>query len=160
MDQVALIESLLKEHCIDFDKYEFESFPPPDSFWTNHNLIRCKNIFLRDNHGKNHFLVIIDYYKKLDIKKLQEIVGRGSLTFASEKRLKKYLDLKPGMISVFGILNDNEKHVKVIIDKDLNQDKRLSFIPNVKGQLLSVSFEGIIKFIKKTDHQYESINLL
>ena len=106
MNQISLIESLLTKLDVAFDKYEFESFPPPDSFWTDHNLTRCKNLFLRDNHGKNHFLVIIDYYKKLDIKKLQEIVGRGSLTFASEKRLKKYLDLKPGMISVFGILHE------------------------------------------------------
>jgi Ala-tRNA(Pro) deacylase len=159
MDQVSKIESLLKKSDIEFDKYEFESFPPPDSFWTDHNLVRCKNLFFRDNHGKNHYLVVIDYYKNLNLKKLQEIVGRGSLTFASEWRLEKYLGLKPGYISIFGILNDLEKHVKVIIDKDLDQKNRLSFIPNVKGMLMSVSFDGILKFIEGTGHQFESVKL-
>jgi Ala-tRNA(Pro) deacylase len=155
MDQVTKIESLLKNSKIEFDKYEFETFPPPDSFWTEHNLIRCKNLFLRDNHGKNHYLVIIDYYKTLDIKKLQEIVGRGSLTFASERRLEKYLRLKPGYISVFGILNDVEKHVKVIIDKELNQSQNLSFIPNKPGYLFSLSFKGLIIFIEKSENKFQ-----
>ena len=126
-----------------------ESFPPPDDFWTENNIRRCKNLFFRDNHGKNHFLVVFDYYKKLNIKKLSEIVGRGSLSFASGWRLEKYLDLTPGFLSVFGILNDEENHVKVVIDKDIYVEKQLSFLPNTEGgSFISLSFDDLLQFIK------------
>ena len=125
-----------------------ESFPPPDNFWTEKNIRRCKNLFFRDNHGKNHFLVVFDYYKKLDIKKLSEIVGRGSLSFASGWRLEKYLDLNPGFLSVFGILNDEDNHVKVILDKELMTDTLLSFLPNTQGgSFIALSYSDLYQFI-------------
>jgi Ala-tRNA(Pro) deacylase len=72
-----------------------------------------------------------------------------------KKRLEKYLRLKPGYISVFGILNDVEKHVKVIIDKELNQSQNLSFIPNKPGYLFSLSFKGLIIFIEKSENKFQ-----
>ena len=131
-----------------------ESFPPPDDFWTTKKIIRCKNLFFRDNHGKNHFLVVFDYYKKLDIKKLSEIVGRGSLSFASGWRLEKYLCLTPGFLSVFGILNDEENHVKVVIDKDLMTGDNLSFLPNTKGgSFISLSYNDLNIFVKSAGNE-------
>ncbi len=131
-----------------------ESFPPPDNFWTENNIRRCKNLFFRDNHGKNHFLVVFDYYKKLDIKKLSEILGRGSLSFASGWRLEKYLDLTPGFLSVFGILNDKENHVKVVIDKDIDTEKQLSFLPNTEGgSFISLCFSDLIQFVESAGNK-------
>lgn len=125
-----------------------ESFPPPDDFWTDRKIRRCKNLFFRDNHGKNHFLVVFDYYKKMDIKKLSDVVGRGSLSFASGWRLEKYFDLKPGFLSVFGILNDEENHVKIIIDKELMTDTLLSFLPNTEGgSFIALTYKDLLRFI-------------
>ncbi len=150
------ILQFLREKSINYTEIivDTESFPPPDNFWTDRKIIRCKNLFFRDNHGKNHFLVVFDYYKKLDIKKLSEIVGRGSLSFASGWRLEKYLDLTPGFLSAFGILNDEENHVKVVLDKDLDVEKQLSFLPNTMGgSFISLSYSDLIKFIKSAGNE-------
>ncbi|MGC9342109.1 MAG: YbaK/EbsC family protein [Bacteroidales bacterium] len=153
----TLIE-YLRSHQINFEEVGVtgKEFPPPDSFWEEKNIHRCKNLFFRDNHGKNHFLVIFDYYKKIDIKKLQEITGRGSMTMASGWRLEKYLGLTPGFISVFGILNDNDQHVQILIDKELDDEKRLSFLPNTNGgSFILIEFKDLIKFIKSRGNEYK-----
>lgn len=148
----------LGKNDIDYSVFEVEGekFPPADSFWEDRDILRCKNLFFRDNHGKNHFLVIFNYYKQIDIKGLQEITGRGSMTMASGWRLEKYLGLKPGFISVFGLLNDEERHVKVILDEDLDQEKELSFLPNSKGKsFISLDFQSLKKFLEKHGNHYE-----
>lgn len=152
----------LQDKEIQFEevKVKIKKFPPPDNFWEERNILRCKNLFFRDNHGKNHFLVIFNYYKKIDIRKLQEITGRGSMTMASGWRLEKYLGLTPGFISVFGIMNDSEQHVRIIIDRELNGEKWLSFLPNTEGEsFFLIEFNELIKFIRYRGNYLEIAEL-
>ncbi len=149
--------AFLEQHDITFREEQVPGpeFPPPDTFWEERNIRRCKNLFFRDNHGKNHFLVVFDYYKNIDIKRLQEITGRGSLTFASGWRLEKYLGLTPGFLSVFGIMNDEERHVQVILDQELFGGIELSFLPNTRGgSFLVLGAMELEKFIKSRGNEY------
>ena len=66
----------------------------------------CKNLFLRDAKGKRHFLVTADENAKVDLKALARQLGTSSLSFASEERLEKYLKLKQGSVTPFGLIND------------------------------------------------------
>ncbi len=157
MDPRENLISFLSKNKIRFKEYPLSGtqFPPEDSFWESRGILRCKNLFFRDNHGKNHFLVIFNYYKKIDIKKLQQITGRGSMTMASAWRLEKHLGLEPGFISVFGILNDEENHVKVIIDRELDQEKMLSFLPNTPGKsFIALSFSELKNFLHQAGNDY------
>ena len=58
-----------------------------------------KNLFLRDAKGKRHFLVVLAKDKQADLKGLQERIGCSKLSFASEDRLKKHLDLTKGAVT-------------------------------------------------------------
>lgn len=49
----------------------------------------CKNLFLRDDKGKRHFLVVMYKDKKADLKSIQKQLGCSRLGFASEARLLK-----------------------------------------------------------------------
>lgn len=152
------VTNFLTENNIKHQEYPVkgDKFPPDDNFWEERNILRCKNLFFRDNHGKNHYLVVFNYYKKIDIRKLREITGRGSMTMASGWRLEKYLGLKPGFISVFGLLNDEENHVKVIVDKELDQENELSFLPNTEGGFfISLNFNALLKFLKASGNEYQ-----
>ena len=61
----------------------------------------CKNLFLRDSKGKRHFLITADEKTKLDLKALGRQLGAGTLSFASEERLEKYLGVKQGSVTPF-----------------------------------------------------------
>ncbi|MDR1921617.1 MAG: prolyl-tRNA synthetase associated domain-containing protein [Candidatus Adiutrix sp.] len=84
-----------------------------------------KNLFLRDAKGKRHFLVMMRQDKKVDLKGLQAKIGSTPLRFASEERLEKCLGLTKGAVSPFGILNDENKAVEIIIDRELRSATEL-----------------------------------
>ena len=76
----------------------------------------CKNLFLRDSKGKRHFLITADEKTKVDLKALGRQLGAGTLSFASEERLEKYLGVKQGSVTPFALMNDTEHAVEFFID--------------------------------------------
>ena len=65
----------------------------------------AKNLFLRDQKGKRHFLVGVKGEKQVNLKELGEKLGT-KLSFASEERLVKYLGVQKGSVTPLGVLND------------------------------------------------------
>ena len=74
----------------------------------------CKNLFLRDDRGKRHFLVVLDEAKSADLKAIRAQIGSSRLSFASEDRLMAHLGLIKGAVTPLGVLNaaDIEKIIK------------------------------------------------
>ncbi|GFZ29860.1 aminoacyl-tRNA deacylase [Clostridium zeae] len=113
----------------------------------------CKNLFIRNRKGDTHYLVVLDETKQVDLKSLAKQIGSSSLSFASEERLFKYLGLKPGSVSPFGIINDTEGEVVVLIDRDITNAEVVSFHPNINTVTIGISYLDFEKFIKwKKNH--------
>jgi Ala-tRNA(Pro) deacylase len=108
----------------------------------------CKNLFLRNRKGDVHYLAVLDEAKQMDLKLLSKQIGSTSLSFASEERLYKYLGLKSGSVSPFGLINDLERKVIVLIDRDLIGKSIINFHPNVNTATIGVSHIDLEKFIK------------
>lgn len=115
--------------------------------WTDIIGAHCKNLFLRNKKGNRHYLVILEASKAADLKSLNKLLGEDRLSFASEKRLMKYLDLETGAVSAFGLINDKENHVKVVIDEDLTKAEAVNFHPNVNTATVGISFPDFEKFV-------------
>lgn len=107
----------------------------------------CKNLFVRNQKGDRHYLIILENSKKADLGRLADQIGSGKLSFASEKRLAKYLGLKPGSVSPFGLINDSGKEVMVVVDKDLESMGEVSFHPNINTATLTVSYKDFVKYL-------------
>ncbi len=113
----------------------------------------CKNLFLRDYKGLSHYLVILLENKKADLKAIAEQLGSSRLSFASESRLDKYLKLKKGAVSPFGILNDICHEVILIIDQDLKKQKKVGFHPNDNTATVILSYEDFAKILEKFENK-------
>lgn len=111
----------------------------------------CKNLFLRDSKGKRHFLVTADEKTKVDLKDLGRKLGAGNLSFASEDRLEKYLGLKQGSVSPFGLMNDADHQVEFFIDKSLSRCKSLGIHPMDNTATVFLSFKDLDKFLWNLD---------
>lgn len=111
----------------------------------------CKNLFLRDAKGKRHFLVTCEESKKVDLKSLGRQLGGGNLSFASEDRLEKYLGLKQGSVSPFGLMNDTDHQVEFFIDKDLSRCKSLGIHPLENTATVFLSYKDLDKFLWDLD---------
>lgn len=110
-----------------------------------------KNLFLKNDHH-NYYLYIIKSNKRADLKALANYLNSGKLHFANEEELKKYLGLKPGAVSLLGIINDVGR-VKIIIDNDL-VGKRLLVHPNINTATLSITYDNILKIIEDRKNEY------
>ena len=126
--------------------------------WDNIPGLHCKNIFLRDKKGRKHFLVILPSDKNADIKKLNELMGER-FSFASPERLMKYLGLEPGSVSPFGLINDVEKNVTVILDEIVASVDEINFHPNVNTATLTISGVDFKKFLAACGNNLVTCNI-
>ncbi|RKX75956.1 MAG: prolyl-tRNA synthetase associated domain-containing protein [Spirochaetes bacterium] len=116
-------------------------------YWKDIPGVHCKNLFLRDKKGKKHYLVVAEHSKHINMKSLGERIGGERLSFASPQRLKDYLGLESGAVSPFGLINDKDKAVKVIVDKDLKNSAYLNFHPNTNTATITLKSEDFFKFL-------------
>lgn len=153
---------ILKELSISFDYYEHPPAPTIEEAlknWKHIDSTHCKNIFFRNHKGNRHYLVILDHRTRLDIHDLEKRLKQGKLSFASPKRLQKYLGLEPGSVSVFGLIHDQEVHVHVFLDEKLEKAEKLSFHPNNNSASLVITFADFLKFLAWSGNTFEFIRL-
>ena len=158
-DQVLQILDNLE---ISYDIYEHPPVPTVEDalpYWNEIEAAHCKNLFFRNHKGNRHYLVIFKHNRQLIIRDLEQILKQGKISFASPKRMERYLGISGGSVSVFGILNDTENHVHLFLDAELLSAKKISFHPNENNATLVISFPSFIKFLKWSGNTYEFITL-
>ncbi len=150
----------LEKIDIPYEKYDHPATPTVEDalpYWAKIDAIHCKNLFFRNHKGNKHYLVIFSYLKQFYIRQLELLLKQGKLSFASEKRMLKYLGILPGSVSPFGLINDLDNHVTVFIDASLTKYKRISFHPNLNTSTLVISTKDFIKFLEFTGNTYQLI---
>ncbi len=121
----------------------------------------CKNLFLRNANGKTHYVVSMMKNKHPDIQNdIRSQLGCSRLSFGSDERLKKHLGLEPGAVSPFGIINDEDADVNVVLDSELRTYEGLiGFHPNDNGAFVWLKFEDLMRFIKSRGNDVYFINI-
>jgi len=162
MNGDPLLYKVLDELGIRFDYY---GHPPVATiaeariYWKDIEATHCKNLFFRNHKGDRHYLVIFEYSHDLLIHDLENRLKQGKLSFASEQRMMKYLGLKPGSVSPFGLIHDHEKQVHVFIDENLKNSAKLSFHPCINTASLVITGSDFLKFMEWTGNKVEFITL-
>ena len=128
-------------------------------YWKQDGSKHCKNLFFRNHKGNRHYLVVLDCERDLDIHDLEKRLHQGKLSFASPQRMEKYLGLQPGSVSPFGLINDTENHVHLFLDKNLNEQKSLSFHPNDNHATVVIETPEFMRYLNAVGNSYEFIEL-
>ncbi len=143
--------------------YEIHHHPPvytveqAEEHWKSIQGTHCKNLFVRNKKGKRHYLVILDSRKRVDLKDLNSQLGEDRLSFASPERLKRYLGLEPGAVSPFGLINDRDKAVRIVLDKDLKEAEWVSFHPNINTATVTITFKDFEKYLEWCGNSIRSL---
>lgn len=119
----------------------------------------CKNLFTRNANGKIHYLVSCHHSKEVNMKDLAEKIGSTRLSFASDERLKKYLNLENGYVSPFGVINDDSQSVIFVFDKDLKGKKLVGFHPNTNKATIYLDFDNVANIIEEHGNEIIYIDL-
>lgn len=118
-----------------------------------------KNLFIRDDKKKNYYLVLVQKDKTVNLNKLRETLSSRRLSFASEDDLDKYLGLKKGAVSPLGIINDNSKMVKVVIDKNIKKIEFVGVHPIENTATVWITTDDLERFIKKNGNMITYVNI-
>ncbi len=156
------IYKFLNEHQI---KYERHDHPPVYTVEDVNRLVptlpaaKTKNLFFRDNKGQRHFIVVVRGEKRVNMKALPKLIGSSRLRFGSPDRLKKYLGVDPGSVSLLAVINDLDKSVEVIIDSALWKSEAFQFHPLINTSTLVISRNDLQRFLNKTGHDIQILDV-
>ena len=149
---------ILAEHHIEYERFDHPAVytvedvkrlvPPLPA-------AKTKNLFLRDHKGRRHFLVIVPADKRVDIKALNGAIGSSRLSFGSAKRLKKFLGVDPGSVTIFALVNDSDHNVELLVDESLWEQEAFQFHPLVNTSTLLISNDNLKRFLALTGHDVE-----
>ena len=158
MKEKEKVLDILKKLEINYEIHEHKPLPTIEiamEVWKDIDCTHCKNLFFRNHKGNRHYLVILESNHKLDIHDLEKRLKQGKISFASQKRMDKYLGVNAGSVSPFGLINDTENHVHLFLDKNLLNAEKISFHPNVNTASVVIRFDDFKKYLEWTGNSYE-----
>ena len=157
------VYEVLKMLQIDFEYHEHPAAPTIEialQYWKDIlETTHCKNLFFRNHKGNKHYLVILEHKQDLNIHDLEKRLKQGKISFSSEQRMEKYLGLKPGSVSPFGLVNDKEHHVHLFLDENIKLLPKISFHPNNNTASIVIRFSDFEKYLNWTGNTFEYISL-
>ena len=118
-----------------------------------------KNLFVKDKKGRL-FLITARDETPIDLKRAHEAIGAsGRLSFGSADQLREALGVEPGSVTPFGVINDTDHRVSVILDANLMEYERVNFHPLVNTMTTGVSREDLVRFLSATGHEPRIVRL-
>jgi Ala-tRNA(Pro) deacylase len=114
--------------------------------------VHTKNLFLRDKKGRRHWLLVTLCEKAVDLKALAPRVGADNLSLGSPERLARFLGVAPGAVTLFGLVNDPDHAVELIVDRDVWEAESLRSHPLVNTATLVLPRSAVEAFLGLTGH--------
>ena len=112
-----------------------------------------KNLFLKDKKGAL-FLVVAPEEAVLDLKRIHEKIGAsGRVSFGSAELLLETLGVLPGAVTAFGIINDRDGRVRLVVDAGLAAADIVNCHPLVNTATTSIPAAGLLAFARATGHE-------
>lgn len=156
MEGYQKVADKLKELGIEYETVEH---PPAltteqaDEFIEGVEGVRTKTMFLTDRKKREFYLIIMDDTKRMDMDLFKEIVGK-KVKMASENSLMEKMGLPAGVVSPFGLLNNEDHDISVYFDKEIMDEERMSFHPNTNEKTIFVKTEDLIKYLDDIGYDY------
>jgi Ala-tRNA(Pro) deacylase len=158
--QERIVVAKLNELGIPYTRHEHPPVATADEaarHWSGIEGTHCKNLFLRNQKGNRHYLVVLEHSKRADLKIVADQIGDGKLSFASPERLMAHLGLTPGSVSPFGLINNQDHGVRLVLDRDLKAATRLGFHPNINTVTFTIAAADFAKFVDATGNPVQHV---
>ncbi|MEI9964402.1 MAG: YbaK/EbsC family protein [Caulobacteraceae bacterium] len=105
-----------------------------------------KNLFLKDARGQLWLISALGE-TVIDLKTLPRTIGSGRLSFGRPELLYETLGVTPGSVTLFALVNDAERRVKVVLDKALFDHDLVNFHPLANTATTAIPREGMAAFL-------------
>ncbi len=112
----------------------------------------CKTLLLKDRKGAMLLLVALED-RIIDLKSLHLRLGTGRLSFASPEALWQRLGVRPGSVTPFGLINDRDHRVAVVLDQGMMDCPLLNFHPLVNDRSTAIRPDDLMRFLTACGHR-------
>ncbi len=120
--------------------------------------VQCRNLFLRDRK-KIMFLVVAANETRIDLKKLETLIGSDRLSFGSPERLWDHLGVRPGSVCPYALINDRQGVVNVILDAYMMRSDIVNHHPLLNTMTIGVRPDDLLTFMRSTGHDPRIVDL-
>ena len=105
-----------------------------------------KNLFLKDAKDRLWLITALGE-TAIDLKTLHRVIGSARLSFGSAELMGETLGVTPGSVTPFGLINDTDHRVSLVVDAALLSSEPLNFHPLVNTATTAVSRAGFLGFL-------------
>ena len=120
----------------------------------------CKNLFLCNAQKTKFYLLMMPGRKKFSTKEVSRQIQSARLSFAPAEYMEEFLNITPGAVSIMGLMNDKDKRVQLLIDRDVLEAEYLGCHPCVNTASLKLKTADVIaRFLPFTGHDYIAVEL-
>lgn len=125
----------------------------------NGTLQRTTN---RLNRQKTDFyLLMMPGDKPFKTKELSKQIGSARLSFATPDFMLEFLDIKPGAVSVMGLMNDKDNRVRLLVDEDVLKGEYVGCHPCVNTSSLKIKTADVFgKYLDAVHHTATTVKLI
>ena len=107
----------------------------------------CKNLLLCNRQQTEFYLLLIPGDKPFKTSQLSKQIGSSRLSFASGETMEALLDITPGSLTLLGLMNDREKKVHLLIDRDLLEAEYFSCHPCINTSSLRLTTRDVLEVL-------------
>ena len=123
-------------------------------------VIMCKNLFLCNRQETDFYLLMMPGDKPFKTKDLSKQINSARLSFGKPEFMEEFLDIKPGAVSIMGLMNDTGKRVRLLIDKPVLESEFTGCHPCVNTSSLKIKTRDLLeKFLPATGHEFTMVDL-
>ena len=117
------------------------------------DVVICKNLFLCNRQQTKFYLLMMPGDKPFKTKDLSGQIGSARLSFADAAHMEEYLCIKPGAVSVMGLMNDKGNHIQLLIDREVTESEYIGCHPCVSTASLKLRTEDVLtRFLPAVGH--------
>lgn len=111
-----------------------------------------KNMFLKDKKGQLWLVTCLED-RQIRIRDLEKEIGAQKCSFGKPELLWEALGLKPGAVSPFGLINDPEQAVRVVLDKQMLDRDPINAHPLHNEATTAIATADFRRFLAITGHE-------
>ena len=117
-------------------------------------VVICKNLFLCNRQQTRFYLLMMPGDKPFKTKDLSQQIGSSRLSFADAEHMEALLHIRPGSVSIMGLMNDTENRVQLLIDRDVVRDPHIGCHPCVNTSSLRLETGDVLNvFLPAVHHE-------
>lgn len=120
----------------------------------------CKNLFLCNRQKTDFYLLMMPGDKPFKTKDITKQLGCSRLSFADSEAMLEYLDIKPGAVSIMGLMNDKDNKVRLVMDKAVVEEDTIGCHPCVSTSSLKIKTDDILNvYLPAVHHEPTFVEL-